>query len=612
MTTCSYDCSTVKKKWQPDPDITGLGVVIGYSATAFIAVFILAAYFIMAHQPKLDPFRDKNGNPPPSSERAVPYKPNPIDELALGLLSKIWERRRRVLEHPQVKNSQLERALTKCVLNMGDIQIVTGISLLVTGYSQLRCGLSVYDWQVLVLLVFFSSVTHLACLSFLRNYLYIRRPQRLLRVIWMSIMAIMLVVAMVPTANTDILSWIDAVGPVDYDNPNLSPAAYAICNFRKPLDTTSESYPSVVVSVFLIVFGLSSRFFRLYKILSVNLVGRLRRFMSDKAQFVLRRVYEWAEVESSPIGLRRMLVFRPLLATFVSARVLVDAYGSMLIEVCWLLVCFTWAIAHLVVLLRERGVFIQTDWTFGQILPMILLAAPLLTFSSFLQPFEEREDQEKCGNGNGFRIRPYRYQSAELQRSPSPSSLITETFQPSNSRREVQQGAVDDTPEQKFYRDSSWAPNFVFFVLFQLFSLSLGALDMVALGGHATSLFNLFEAEHANIKFTWLISWPPVATILCQYYFILFQLDIESIRAQWPRQRAAYRACSLLNFLCFASMTAWCTLPFLWIVNPDPNDASLRPEAVVVACPYGIYLLVHLILRVSRFMYIKTTVLEKA
>lgn len=54
---------------------------------------------------------------------------------------------------------------------MSDLQILTGISILISGYAQLECGLSCYHWQVLVYLAWFSSLTHLSCLTLLRNYL---------------------------------------------------------------------------------------------------------------------------------------------------------------------------------------------------------------------------------------------------------------------------------------------------------------------------------------------------------------------------------------------------------------------------------------------------------
>jgi hypothetical protein len=108
---------------------------------------------------------------------------------------------------------------------MSDLQILTGLSILISGYAQLRCGLSCYYWQVLVCLAWFSSLTHLSCLTALRNYLYHRPEERVWRVAAMGIIVIMLLVALVPTGS---YNWTS----IEYPEDSAWPNDFAICYFN--------------------------------------------------------------------------------------------------------------------------------------------------------------------------------------------------------------------------------------------------------------------------------------------------------------------------------------------------------------------------------------------
>ena len=105
----------------------------------------------------------------------------------------------------------LSEALQTAVLTFSDLQIVTGISLAVSGYSQLHCQLAIYDAQMVVDLVWFSSITHLATLTSLRHYFRKRPALRLWRISCMAITVGMLSYALIFTGFEPILS--PAFGP---------------------------------------------------------------------------------------------------------------------------------------------------------------------------------------------------------------------------------------------------------------------------------------------------------------------------------------------------------------------------------------------------------------
>lgn len=82
---------------------------------------------------------------------------------------------------------------------MSDQQLVTGLSILISAYSRLNCGISVYHWKLIATTAWFSSATHLATLLFLRQYLQRNRYLWYVRVLLMTSLAVMLAIATVTT-----------------------------------------------------------------------------------------------------------------------------------------------------------------------------------------------------------------------------------------------------------------------------------------------------------------------------------------------------------------------------------------------------------------------------
>lgn len=204
---------------------------------------------------------------------------------------------------------------------MSDIQIVTGLSILISGFIQLRCGLSVYHWQIIVYLAWFSSITHLCCLTFLRSYLFNHSGQRLWRLISMLIIIIMLVVGLVSTGYFD---W-------------SCPGSNAICYFGLPPPASESSilpnsYLTMIFSSLLLVLGFYTRVVRLHKLLAIDFILWLRAWISKYTRHGLRRVYVWCRAQPNGNDLRRSLVYHPL-ACFFMLRVTLDVYSSMFMEV---------------------------------------------------------------------------------------------------------------------------------------------------------------------------------------------------------------------------------------------------------------------------------------
>jgi membrane-associated HD superfamily phosphohydrolase len=84
------------------------------------------------------------------------------------------------------------------ILSFSDQQMITGISIIIGGLSQLQWGIPSYHWQSVVNLAWFSTVTHLITLTALREELRSDKSKRMYRVIIMAFLMIMLICVMGP------------------------------------------------------------------------------------------------------------------------------------------------------------------------------------------------------------------------------------------------------------------------------------------------------------------------------------------------------------------------------------------------------------------------------
>lgn len=137
---------------------------------------------------------------------------------------------------------------------------------------------------------------------------------------------VMLIVAMVPTSKFD---WADEQA----SRPNIT--APARCAFASDTPQGLNSLSTMITSVLLMAIGFATRVVRLHKYAVVSEVDNPRKFCSEKAKARLKILSDWSNKGSeAPISIiRRALIYRPALASFLVVRVTLDIYASMLFEV---------------------------------------------------------------------------------------------------------------------------------------------------------------------------------------------------------------------------------------------------------------------------------------
>ncbi|KAJ5952101.1 uncharacterized protein N7479_010514 [Penicillium vulpinum] len=423
-----YNCSGPQHFISIDTDITGYRVIANYVATAGIAVLLIIIYFFVGYEPALDPFRKTDQDTLNQS-----FRPNPIDEIILRTVRYIPKR---LMGARKVHiNARVEKAFIKCILEMSDIQIITGLSILISGYVQLHQGISSFHWIVIVDLAWFSSLTHLACLTLLRNYLYNHSLQRTWRLVSMAVLVIFLTIALSFTGDYYWTSFKILPDTTYFVRNDMIDPAMCHLSFSP---SSMMAYCGMIISILLIILGFVTRIIKLYKTISIDGWGKARARISMQARHLLSFAFTWCCSSGSRNSLKRTLLYRPLLTTFLVARLFLDGWSSMFLEVCWLIAGFFWGTIRLfgVLLIIQTPVYqddgslgplIQdsderdSDWGFGQVVALVLLFAPLITVIKYFFTYDDKQSTGvvmSCSDHTIYGTSYLRSQSTSLTASP--------------------------------------------------------------------------------------------------------------------------------------------------------------------------------------------------
>lgn len=183
--------------------------------------------------------------------------------------------------------------------------------------------MSCYHWQIVVYLAWFSSLTHMACLTFSRSYLFHHTGQRTWRLAAMAVLVILLSIAFIPTGNFD---WYE-------DQQGPKPQNYVLCHFGIEDIYADSTRTSAAVSIVLVVLGYCIRVVLLHEYLSRTLARQFRVCASQCFRSNLSKIRAKWDLENDPDAWSRHWLYRPLLALFLTIRIALDVLTSMCLEV---------------------------------------------------------------------------------------------------------------------------------------------------------------------------------------------------------------------------------------------------------------------------------------
>ncbi|KAI6777115.1 hypothetical protein HG530_001060 [Fusarium avenaceum] len=354
---CSVTCKDFPKEIPPYSDIGGIGVTLAFIVTAWLIVVVLIGYYVKAFDPRLDPFRQED-------TQTLCKHPNAVDYSIHKMLRKVPG-----LGSTSISDSarppRLKAVLTNCVLMFTDIQIFTALAILISAFVSLGCDIVAYHWQYMIYLAWLASVTHMASLSFLRNHLAKNPIKCIWRLTAMTTIQVLLSVAVGLSTTFDGDPWRAEEG-----------GRPAICYFKERPNTKSVAFQSAIKIIILLIWGLAIRIAKMFE----GFEGGLRRIASKLYQQSKERQHgtggtrtdAWDPQSHTPGSLLKPF----LIALLAMLSIQIDLFTSFLAEAYWLLFTTMWITIELNQL-RKWGPRDDSEWSFGQILPLILLVAPV-------------------------------------------------------------------------------------------------------------------------------------------------------------------------------------------------------------------------------------------
>ncbi|KAF4899243.1 hypothetical protein CGCF415_v010528 [Colletotrichum fructicola] len=501
---------------QAYPDISGNGVLIGFMGTAYLVLLLVIGNYFLAYDPTDCPFQ--SGNSKNENINRELWRPNPIDE----------------------------RFLRWSIIMLCDVQVVTGLGILISGFVLLRCGLDAIHWQIAVFLAWFSTVTHLSGLEVLRTHLNTYVWSKHLRFSLMSLLLILLLVGIVPT------------GFFSLRNRNFSSPAvcyfdlkYGFWRFKETLSQSdfpemqlerTPAYQAMVYSMVLLVLGFGTRSMKLLHPLSRTFKLNVRQPTSRR---VRRLLTDFANTPaSSERGklLKIELIFKPALAGFFMVRLTSDFFSSSLFEVYWLCVILVWGTIKVLGTRNELlGLIVtavdedqltlaeaENQWTFGQILPVILLFGPVFTiFGTFVHhitkpdPADSQPRQHEVYSDSGLNeaaisgttVAPSLVTSFEQgsmkipSKNAGPKENIADSHAGSYDADEAFHQAI---PHLEDYRCASWLPVCAAFPF-------LGLLAAVMMAFAASFVFNNYFQPGLTLYDLWISDLNFVCNLFISY-----------------------------------------------------------------------------------------------
>ncbi|KAL4939194.1 hypothetical protein BDV06DRAFT_41167 [Aspergillus oleicola] len=481
---------------------------------------------------------------------------------------------------------------------MSDQQLVTGVAILASGYSQLKCGMSMDNWKILVDLAWFSSVTHLAALTFIRAYIQDHASVLHLRLPLMFALVTMLFAALFPTGNARCFAMAVPTAccfdmrlgsEEDVSRVMRLLGEDAIAKVLGPMAFSQALLVLMFVSQVIKSYRLSSDFTRKW------LLERPGKYWKDKTKMLGRRAYFSASFQQ-----KWLLLFNVVsLSVLITIKAIVSLTSSMFWDLLWLFIALIWGTLRLtfdrIDMDKSRdspnssAASGDNSWSFGQMVPVLLLLMPIMhTIEIYLDSRKPTEENKKDSQAFCKEIHediPGDTQDDKLKRS---SDLSTTVFTNSLSLPEPSGGhtpkstglnAVTSLYEETLYQEP-WFQDTIIIALV-MFLVNAGVFLSQGVGSLAVE------------RFVWLVSSPTFwLQSTCLGLFPLFY----SIGRLRPCLLSSDPCRRLVNFVLgqrlkhrvFRLAYSACILCPTWVNLP--SDPIIPEVAVLVALGILLYL----------------------
>ena len=218
MGNCSSktaNCTVSNQPISADPDVAGIGVLVAFVFSAFLVLIAVFVGYL--------------------SDSLPAQTLTQLDILVHARLKALLSRLRKSVKGlwgyslddmsitPGKADSEAQKknreTLQRFMLALSDQQLVTGLAIMIAGYAR-RCSMSIYHFNIVSSLAWFSSASHLATLGALRGYFVNHTSMRNWRVTGMVVLLGLLL-----CAQLILFSRHDSSIPVQCALESLSPSS---------------------------------------------------------------------------------------------------------------------------------------------------------------------------------------------------------------------------------------------------------------------------------------------------------------------------------------------------------------------------------------------------
>lgn len=200
------------------------------------------------------------------------------------------------------------------MVSLGDAQIVFGMAFLITGYTQVPY-ISGYHWVMITRIAWFSSATHLAVLSCSPRYLYRHPWKRNIRFFFITILALLLIVATITTG---------------WEREAFESPAHCMFNINWTVFEYDDFEP--LFGTYFLLISIAVRAFKSYQSLSKGgLTGR--RNLAGNILRVFRFLLKSRPKNDTLCCFYLIVVLQPFMAISVVFDIYLQLFSSMLVEV---------------------------------------------------------------------------------------------------------------------------------------------------------------------------------------------------------------------------------------------------------------------------------------
>ncbi|KAK1452425.1 hypothetical protein CCUS01_10916 [Colletotrichum cuscutae] len=266
--------------------------------------------------------------------------------------------RRLFFARPEQSEDRWRKMFVELVLMLSDQQLLTGLTILIAGYTQaLGANLSAYHWNAVIYLAWLSSTVHLMSLSVLRDRLRASRALRSIRVSATILILGLLLVALVPTVSS---KWPGNLRHAFFDWQSMQPG----------LPKHRDSWVSYVSLIGAFAWKLC-QFFDSSR-------DWVRFWGRSQLEYFLEMAAK--RTPQKPPGWRKRALYKAIISIYIVSVAWPELLESFMLTLFLLAFTLAWGTFQLFSSKSQVGKEIRSaerEMGFGQLLPVLLLSQPV-------------------------------------------------------------------------------------------------------------------------------------------------------------------------------------------------------------------------------------------